>query len=200
MDLLQTIRRWIHRVRGVRLEALPFEELQNRYQEDPQKIYEEFIRRLSKLVFYAAEDFLKRQGEPLSQDKIEESGMRVFEDFGPEFGNGEPIMLLVRFADVIRLRVLDEAAFQRISTFYYRLLPTYHLSDDTERRFLVAAYQAALGDTEERMIDEVLAERFETTAARAASILKRAHQHLNDVIRNEFEVSELQQATEGCLP
>ena len=164
------------------------------------KIYEEFIRRLKDLVFYAAEDFLKRQGGRVTRQDIEEMGIRVFEDFGPEFGNGDPIMLLVRFANAMRRRVLDQEAFDRIAAFYYPLLAAYHISDDTERRFLVRAYQAAIGDQHEKTIDEVLAERFDTTVAEATSILKRARQHLNRVMETEFEASELRQASENWLP
>jgi hypothetical protein len=189
----------VRQFQTTRLEALPFEELQNRYKSDDHEIYKEFTRRLHRLVFYASEDFLKRQGVFVGQEEIEELVMRVFEDFGPEFGSGEPIMLLVRFANAIR-RVLDPTAFDRISTFYYPLLPAYHISDDLERRYLVGAYQEALGNKQGKMIDEVLAERFETTASEASSILKRARQELDEIIQSEFEVSELQQATEGCLP
>lgn len=199
MDVLRTIRRWVRQIQGTKLEALPFEELQNRYKSDPQEIYKEFTRRLHRLVFYASEDFLKRQGGFVRQEVIEERVMRVFEEFGPEFGSGEPIMLLARFASAIR-RVLDTAAFELISTFYYRLLPAYHIFDDAQRRFLVAAYQEALGSKQGKMIDEALAERFETTTVQASSILKLARTKLDEVVQNEFEVSELQQATEGCLP
>ena len=199
MRLPQSIHRWIAQKQGGRLEALPFEELQNRYEKDPTGIYREFVRRLHKLVFFAAEDFLRRKGCGLDKNDIEELAVSVFEDFGPAFGIGEPIMLLVRFAFAIR-RVLDQDAFVMIATFYYKLLPAYHVSDDDERRFLVGAYQEALGNKDGRAIDEVLAERFETTNAKAASLLRRANEHLEKVIRGEFESSELSQATEGYLP
>src|ERR1700691_4114630 len=119
MGVLETIRRWRPWRGRPRLEALPFEELQNRYAEDPHDVYREFIRRLHRLVFYAAEDYLGRHGNRDKQE-VEEMTMRVFEDFGPEFGSGEPITLLVRFSSAIR-RVLDGEAFQQIVEVYYRL-------------------------------------------------------------------------------
>src|SRR5208282_6395343 len=122
MDVLETIHRWRLWWGRPKLEALPFEELQNRYGEDPQGVYREFSRRLHKLVFYAAQDYLGRHGDNRAQKDVEELVIRTFEDFGPEFGSGEPTMLLLRFANAIR-RVLDEEAFRRIVEFYYRLLP-----------------------------------------------------------------------------
>lgn len=198
MGVLETIRRWRPWSGRPRLEALPFEELQNRYAEDPQGVYREFIRRLHRLVFYAAEDYLGRHGNR-DQQEVEEMTMRVFEDFGPEFGSGEPITLLVRFSSAIR-RILDGEAFQQIVEVYYRLLPTYHITDDAERRFLAAAYQGALAGDGQRDIDQILAERFETTVEEAGSILASARRHLDDVIGNDFEAAELQEATEGYLP
>jgi hypothetical protein len=199
MDVLETIRRWRLWWGRPKLEALPFEELQNRYGEDTQGVYREFSRRLHKLVFYAAQDYLGRHGDNRAQKDVEELVIRIFEDFGPEFGSGEPTMLLLRFANAIR-RVLDEEAFRRIVEFYYRLLPTYHIVDEQERRFLAAAFQAALAGEKEKDLDEILAERFETTVEEAGSILASARHHLDHVIGNEFEAGELHDSTEGYLP
>jgi hypothetical protein len=197
MGVLETIRRWRPWKGRPKLEAVPFEELQNRCAEDPEGVHREFIRRLHKLVFYAAAEYLKRHGNR-DQREVEEMTMRVFEDFAPEFASGEPIRLLVRFSHAIR-RVLDREAFEGIVHLYYPLLPTYHIPDDAERRFLAAAYQAVLAGDGERDIDEILAERFETTVEEAGSILASARKHLDEVIRDDFEAAELKEATEGYL-
>jgi hypothetical protein len=199
MGLLETISRWRFWGKLPEWDALPFEELQNRYEEGPEAIYKEFIRRLNKLVFYASVDYLKRNRQSVTKQSAEEKMMRTFEEFGPEFGNGEPATLLRRFADAIR-RVLDDQAFDGIGYFYYSLLPTYHIRDHQERKLLAASYQAALQGEKGKDIDEALAERFDLSVEKVRLILHSARRRLQDVMDKEFGAAELRELTEGYLP
>lgn len=201
MTLLETIYRWIVFKKHPSLGALPFEELQTRYENEPLAVYEEFIRRLKTLVFYAAHDYLKREhersGRPaVERLEVEEKLIEVFREFGTEFTNGTPITILLRFATVIR-RLLGDESFEKIACIYYPLLPTYHISNEKERRMLAAAYEEALSGRVD--IDEVLAERFGMSVDEAHSILQKARQHLDQIVNEEFEPGELQEATEGVL-
>ena len=97
-----------------KLDALPFEELQSTYAEDPVGAYKEFVRRLSRLVFFAATAYLKKVDPKSSQAEIEQKVERIFREFSPQFTSGDPQKILLRFADVIR-NELDDATFSALA-------------------------------------------------------------------------------------
>jgi hypothetical protein len=164
-----------------------FEELCERYGEEGDPVWQEFVCRLSALVFQAAVDCATRR-----DIDIAESVVRVFEEFKPTFASGSAESLLRRLAGVIRRR-LDATAFESIAFRYYVLGPIYHLKDDEQRRLLAVAYQMRLGPGVERQ----LAERFGMHAVRVADVLKRANLALRRAIRDDF--SDLRESTEGYL-
>jgi hypothetical protein len=195
MAFLQTIYRWLWT--GERkLEALLFEELQDYAAENPEGAYNEFVRRLQRLVFYAAEEYLQRNSSEVTRDAIEEKVGKIFEEFSPQFGSGDPQTILLRFAAVIR-RELDADSFGIIGLFYYKQLPTYHISDDEARIILAASYQEALSS--EGSLKEALAYRFNRSPDEIERILKRAHKEYDKVINEEFSSEELNELTEGYL-
>jgi hypothetical protein len=198
MGLLDSTYRWRPWRRRPDLSTVPFEELQNYYSGDPKGAYEEFIRRLRQLVFYAAEEYLTRAGSASASDEVENRVMEIFAEFSPEFNSGEPQMILARFAKVIR-RLLDEDAFRVIARHFYTQLPLYHLSDAQERRFLAASYEGALSKTESSLA-ETIAKRFDVTPDEVRKSLPKANQNLAKVIEREFGADELQEISEGYLP
>lgn len=194
MGIFETIYGWWTGER--KLEALPFNELQASGAENPVSAYTEFIRRLQRLVFYAAEEYLQRNSTQVTREAIEEKVGQIFEEFSPEFGSGDPHTVLLRFAAVIR-RELDAEAFGIIGLFFYKQLPTYHISDDEARIILAASYQEALSN--EGSLKEALADRFNRSPDEIERILKRAHEEYEKVITEEFSSDELTELTEGYL-
>ena len=113
---------------------MPFEELVERYRTEPAEVFEEFVRRMSGLVFEAARHFVERANSPVNAIEMEKLHGKVFENFTPQFTSGAPSMILVDFAKAIR-RVLDDQAFEAIARKYYCQLPIYYVKDDQQRRF-----------------------------------------------------------------
>jgi hypothetical protein len=200
MGTLETIYRLMRKA-GLRpaLDVLPFEELTGHYGWEGEAVFAEFVRRLDRIVFYAALDYCVRQNPSASKDEIEEQKIRVFEDFAPEFGSGDPPTLLRRFAEVIR-RGLDEKAFEKIAHRYYYQLPLYHLKDDRQRQFLAAFYQNGVGTEEGKRLAEDLAERFQVTVEEAGRLLEKGQRSVNEIIENDFTTQELSELTEGNVP
>ena len=198
MGLFESTYGWIPWKRRPELWAIPFEELQNRYSEDPKAVYEEFVRRLRWLVFYAAEEYMGRTQPGRTREEIEDAVIGIFEDFSPEFNSGEPQMILVRFANILR-RALDDEAFRVIARRFYTQFPIYHLSDRWERRLLAAAYEEGLTKQAKSMA-ESLAERFDVAPDEVRKILAKANNDLAKIIQQEFDVDELRELSEGYLP
>jgi len=195
MSFLKTIYRWLWTDER-KLEALLFEELQDYAAENPEGAYNEFIRRLQRLVFYAAEEYLQRKSSEVTRDAIEEKVGQIFEEFSPQFGSDDPQTILLRFAAVMR-RQLDADSFGIMGLFYYKQLPIYHISDDEARIILAACYQDALSS--EGSLKEALADRFNRSPDEIEKILKKAHKEYDKVMREEFSSDELNQLTEGYL-
>src|SRR5215467_5177838 len=143
MGLLESISRWRPWKARAKVDGIPFEELQNRYSEDANATYKEFIRRLHQLIFYAASEYLERTKGRRRQEEIENIVIGIFEEFSPQFAIGSPDKILVRFAQVIRNQ-LDDKAFRVIAALFYKQIPIYHLSDEGERRLLAAVYEEGL--------------------------------------------------------
>lgn len=198
MGFRETIYGWLGLTGERRLEALPFEELQESYAKDPVGTYTEFGRRLQRLVFYAAEEYLSRTSSGVNVAAIEDKVGQIFEEFSPQFGSGDPQTILLRFAAVLR-RQLDGESFQVIGRFFYKQLPTYHISDDEARIVLAASYQEALSK-QAMSLKEVLADRFNRSPTEIEKILRRANEEFERVITEEFTVEELNELTEGYLP
>ena len=192
-----TILDWIHWRRNPRLDSLRFEELQERYAEDQQGTYREFIRRLRPLVFYAAEHYLQSIGNAFTEIDVDNKVDEVFEDFSPEFDSGDPATLLQRFAGAIR-RVLDDEAFRVIGPTFYRLLPIYNVPDAQQRRFLAAVYEQALSTPDDSVV-ESLATRMGVTSEEASEVLQRANKSVQKVMREDFSATELRDLTDGYL-
>ena len=203
MNQIQTIYRWIKSLWPGWLESALFEELFARFPkekaEGKRRIYEEFCRRLSRLVYLAAMDYAKRKITKELEVESEELKNRIFRTFVPEVAVGEPGHGLRRFATCIR-SILDEEAFSCIARAFYYQLPLYHLSDAEERKFLAVVFQeqelSTPGDTTHR---QLLAERFQVSPEHAERVIKRANRHLEEVIANDFEDKELQDLTEGYV-
>jgi hypothetical protein len=198
MGLFESTYRWIPWKSRPDLRAIPFEELQNRYSEDPKAVYEEFIRRLRWLVFYAVEEYMDRTQPRRTREEIEDTVIGIFQDFSPEFNSGEPQMILVRFANIVR-RALDDEAFRVIARRFYRQVPIYHLSEPLERRLLAAAYEEGLSK-EGTSMAETLAERFDVAPDEVRKILAQANKNLAKVIQQDFDGDELRELSEGYLP
>jgi hypothetical protein len=176
------------------LETAPYEELLSHHRARPREVYNEFVRRLSELVFLAALNFCKRQGVAAVEEKAEALQTSAFQVFAPEMGSGEPKMVLRRFAATLR-NVLDDEAFRTIERAYYRHLPLYHLRDNEQRRCLEAMLATALTATPQQ-----IAKRFLLTAARVEELLKAGNRELERIVREDYEEDELRAMTEGRLP
>lgn len=177
-----------------KLDALPFEELQSTYAEDPVGAYKEFVRRLSRLVFFAATAYLKKVDSKSSQAEIEQKVEHIFREFSPQFTSGDPQKILLRFADVIR-NELDDATFSAMAPVFYLQLPLYHIADERARRLLAAALQ-------EVKLDEVpylLAQRFNEPVEEIEKGLIKANADLQKVIKEDFTPEELRELTEGYV-
>lgn len=198
MGVFKSIYEWRPWKQERKLEALPFEELQSSYAESPAGTFTEFTRRLQRLVFYAASEYLGRTQSETTREAIEEKVGRIFEEFSPEFASGEPQKVLLRFASVIR-RQLDEESFRVIGPFFYKQLPTYHIADEEARIVLAATYQEALS-SQTMPLAEILAERFNRSPEEIQKILQKANEELKRVIAQEFTRDELSDLTDGYLP
>jgi hypothetical protein len=198
MPLLQTIYALLDRLRPP-LDRLPFEELAKRYAREPDAVFEEFHRRLNRIVFHAAEEYVDgRHGTGLQPDAmeamIEEMTLQVFERFAPQFARGAEDMLLCRFARVIR-EVLGNEAFESIAWRYYYQLPIYYIENKDQRRYLSACYEMGLKPPLVKQISE----RFMVTVAEADRIIEAANQSLKEIVANDFEPQELAKLTEGYV-
>jgi len=193
MPLIETIGRWLGRKPSV--DKLPFEELPTRYVDDPEGVYEEFVRRLHRIVFQAAKDFLARN-EPASADKegVELKVMEAFRDFAPQFAIGDPSLLLVQFEGAVR-RVLDDEAFQGIAHRYYYQLPIYHLKDEEQRKYLAASYEKGIRST----VAEEIAEQFRVSIEHASKVIAEGNRSIEDLIANDFTEEELKDMTQGYV-
>jgi hypothetical protein len=197
MDILRTI----YKLLGWQfaLNEVPFEELAERFAGEPHEVSREFVRRLKGLVWYAAEDYLRRSHQPVMQEDVDENMNQVFREFFPQFGAGDPTTLLLRFAEAIR-NVLDAAAFKMIAHRYYYLLPIYHLKDDEQRRLLSAFFQNGLGTRVGSDFAEDLAEEFHMPVEKVVKVLRLGATELQRIIKNDFTPTELNELTEGYLP
>lgn len=193
MDVLETIYRWSRWLRP-QLDRLPFEELARRYPREEVEVWTEFLRRLNRIVFYAAEEYLQRTKGTVAQQEADEKTMEVFEEFAPQFASGGPALLLRRFATVIR-RVLDREAFESIAYRYYYQLPIYYLEDENQRRVLAACYESGLSPSLAKQISQ----RFMMTLADAEKIIQAGNRSLEQIIANDFTPQELSELTEGYV-
>src|SRR5438105_3273318 len=109
--MFETISRWLKSHGAGWIEVAPYEELFRRYAQanvdEKRQIYEEFSRRLSRLVFRAAHDYVKRKKRHESEDEVSKLKDQVFRSFVPEMAAGDPAFGLRRFATHIR-DVLDK--------------------------------------------------------------------------------------------
>jgi hypothetical protein len=176
------------------LERLPFEELLGRYAGEPGPVYEEFVKRLHRIIFQAALEYLTRGNHAVSQVGVEEMTTKVFEEFAPQFASGKAAMLLVDFAAAVR-RVLDHQAFEKIAYRYYYLLPIYHLKDDLEKKLLAASYQRGIRPD----LVEQLAGQFNMPAGQIQRSIEKANASLKAVIADDFTPWELSVFTEGYV-
>jgi hypothetical protein len=121
----------------------------------------------------------------------------AFEQFLPQFHTGAADMLLTRFGLLLR-QLLDDKAFLRIRSRFYRQLPLYHMKDVLQRRALEVL------DFDMLATDEDPAERVGRELGmdkRAAeSVIKAAKKALNDVMAKRFTKADLQRLTEKVLP
>ena len=177
-----------------RIDAVPFEELQSSYRDDPAGCFKEFVRRLSGLVFSAAASYLKRIDPRTSTGSIRAKTERIFQEFSPQFIGGEPQTILLRFADVIR-RELDDATFSAMAPIYYLQLPIYHVADDRSRQLLAAFLQEGKPDE----VVELLAQRFNEPVEQIEYDLQKANRDLRKVISEDFTPEELRELTEGYI-
>src|SRR4051812_15720899 len=161
------------------LESAPYEVLLSWYPAEQKTVFEEFVRRLSPLVFHASVDFCKRRGvkEEALQQRAKELKTSTFEDFFPEMGAGQPEMVLCRFATTLR-SVLDDEAFRRIERFYYWHLPLYHLRNRDQRRCLEAMFASGLSATPQQ-----ISEQFHLPTAQVEELLRAGNRELERIIR-----------------
>ena len=199
MDLLETIFRMFKR--GSSPESLPYEELHRRFAYDRETVWAEFVRRLRRLVFHCAEESFRLESPSAARDKeeIEERTVRAFTEFYPEFNQGEPKTLLLRFAQAIR-RILGEEAFARIALRFYYHLPLYHIQDDQPRRFMAALFENGLATRPGKEFASDLADRFQVSVEETKRILEKGQKQLRTIMDKDFSHEELQSLTEGLLP
>lgn len=176
------------------LDSAPYEELLRRYPDERAAVFNEFMRRLSELVFLAAVDLCTRQGLVAIRERAAELTTSAFHAFVPEMGTGRPEMVLRRFAMTLR-NVLDEDAFRTIERVYYRHLPLYHLRNRDQRRCLEAMFASGLSATPQQ-----IAERLLLPVARVVKLLKAGNLELARVVKEDYEEAELREMTEGRLP
>jgi hypothetical protein len=193
MGLLESIYGWATRFRP-KLDRLPFDELARRYPREELEVWKEFVRRMNKIVFYAAEEYMQRTREKIVSEEVGEKAMQVFQEFAPQFGSGRTEMLLRRFAIAIR-RVLDNEAFESIAHRYYYQLPIYYLEDEAQRRVMAACYESGLSPS----IAKQISERFMITVDDANRIIKAGNRSLEEIITKDFTLQELTEQTEGYV-
>jgi hypothetical protein len=150
-------------------------------------------------VFAAARDYADRTsaGPALAAHNAAVWHKMAFEQFLPQFHTGAADMLLTRFGLLLR-QLLDDKAFLRIRSRFYRQLPLYHMKDVLQRRALEVL------DFDMLATDEDPAERVGRELGmdkRAAeSVIKAAKKALNDVMAKRFTKADLQRLTEKVLP
>jgi hypothetical protein len=181
------------------LRSLSYEALLTEYPNDPKKVYNEFIRRLYRLVFEASKHYARHHhsGGNLQQEagKFTE---KAFQEFLPEFHSGPPKDVLRRFATVLRTRILDEDAFNSIRKLYYHQLPLYHLRNDEQRRVLAAFFDTRLATAEDPAVE--VAKAMQMSPQQVQETTQAANQALRKVIERDWDKSELNRLTEGILP
>ena len=199
MDLRETIYRMLKRGRSP--ESLPYEELHRRFAYDRDVVWAEFVRRLQRLVFHCAEESsrLYAPSAARSREEIEENTVRAFKEFYPEFNQGEPETLLLRFAQAIR-RVLGDEAFKQIALRFYYHLPLYHIQEDQPRRFMAALFENGLATRPGKDFAADLADRIQVSVERAKAMLLKGQKQLRKIMEKDFSRKELQERTEGLLP
>jgi hypothetical protein len=200
LDLVETIYRMLQR--GTSLEALPYEELHRRFSHNREAVFGEFVRRLRRLIFHCAEESCRiaSGGDASPQlDEIQEKTIRAFTEFHPEFDQGDPETLLVRFAQAVR-RVLGEDAFSVIALRFYYHLPLYHIPDDTQRRFLAALFENGLATRPGKEFAADLADRFQVSVGETKKILAKGQKRLRQIMDKDFSSDELRDYSEGYLP
>lgn len=197
MKLLEAIYRLI--ARPTSLDSLPYEELHQRFPNAKRAVWEEFVRRLRRLVFQAVQDNCRRKLPHASLEDLKEQTSQVFAEFYPEFGGGEGETVLLRFARVIR-HILEDESFERIARRFYYHLPLYHVQDDQQRRFLAALFENGLATPPGKGFGEDIADRFQVPLEKALEVLRDGRKQLDEVINKEFTEEELRELTEDYLP
>jgi len=172
--------------------SMPYEELVRWHRKEPQKTFEEFVRRLKELTFMAAIDYCKRHDVSNVESQAAELTTKAFETFFPEMNAGKDEMILRRFAATLRT-VLDDEAFQMIEHAYYRHLLLYHVEDENQRRCLEAMFASGLAASTQEIADRLLLPVDEVERSLADG--NRALQRKID----DFDADELREFTEGLI-
>lgn len=203
MRLLDTIDRWIKSFGSGWVEIAPYEELFRRYTDadtaGKQLIFNELCRRLSRLVYRATQDYLRRRENNVSESEVTKLKDRIFRSFAPDMAAGQPEFGLRRFATRIRAE-LDAEAFDFIARAFYYQLPIYHIPNDEQRRILAAMVQEELSKGEGVSHVEQIGQDFRISSRRARALIKTGNERLKRVIANDFEADELRLLTEGYVP
>jgi hypothetical protein len=156
-------------------------------------VYQEFVRRLSEIVFLAAVDYCQRQGDSDIQERAATLTTKAFAAFFPEMGAGKPEMVLRRFAATLR-NVLDDEAFQSIKRVYYRHLFVYHMSNADRRRCMEAMLASGLAA---KPAD--IAKRLVLPVGRVEELLTAGSRELRRIIEKDFDRDEVAEFTDGAV-
>jgi hypothetical protein len=184
-------------------ESLTFEELAACPAGRIGPCFEEFMRRLRSLVFWAAQDRRQRILAGVSADALrseaEDETLGIFVRFVPFFRAGEPDLVLPRFAHHVR-NELDAGAFERIRFRYYEQLPLYYLSDARQRSFLSAAHELRLAGADGKSLTETLAGRMHESIPQTKKIVSAANQSVKRILDYEHDKVEWRRRSEDTLP
>lgn len=196
--MLSAILRALKVGRPIQLENLPYDRLLASYTNDPAGVWNEVVRRLSKIVFLACMDFALRNpphnGEAYP-DFAQRLTARAFVQFVPLIKSGPPELVLVRFAREFRNTVVDASAFEKIRMIYYMQIPLYQMKDSNQRELLAEAFNAGLRPD---IIAEIAASRGLDHAAMRTEF-KAANEALATT-RDRIDPDRLRSMTEGTLP
>lgn len=183
---------WIDRLRWmlgfVTLDGLPFEELLHDARFPFDKRYQEFCRRLVRLVRLATVYYKRRSDPAADPDK---TTARIFSEFAGQCLACDPRLVLVEFARVIR-QATDGPAFTRIRGHFYRMLLVYHLPNAEQRRVMQVLTETALSFDE-----EAVAAGLGMSVERMVKIAASANQRIEKIARTQFPPGELEARTEG---